>query len=99
MKRVWAAKSIAFFAQRVLTRHCDYRTMHLMQRLTDAGIEALGGLKAVSELTKAPTSTVFAWKRRISASRLDHLKLAAQAAGKHIDWTAALADAAEDEAA
>lgn len=73
--------------------------MDLMQRLTDAGIEALGGLKAVAELTKAPTSTVFAWKRRISASRLDHLKLAAQVAGKHIDWNEALAPVEEGEAA
>lgn len=62
-----------------------------MQRLTDAAMEALGGTTAVATLIKAPVSTVHSWKRKgISPARLDHLRLAAAAAGKVIDWNTAL---------
>jgi hypothetical protein len=72
---------------------CDYRILRLMQRLTDEAVKALGGTTAVAALLKAPVSTVHSWKRSgISDSRLDHLKLAASAAGKDIDWDTALED-------
>ena len=65
--------------------------MRFMQRLTDEAMEALGGTTAVATLVEAPVSTVHSWKRKgISSSRLAHLKMAAQAAGKKIDWDAAL---------
>lgn len=76
-----------------------------MQRITDDAMAALGGTTEVATLLHAPVSTVHSWKRNgISASRLAHLKLAAQAAGKHINWETALEpvpapDAAESEAA
>jgi hypothetical protein len=50
----------------------------------------LGGPSAVADLLEAPVSTVFSFKRKISRSRLAHLKLAAAAAGKEIDWNAAV---------
>jgi hypothetical protein len=63
----------------------------LMQRLTDEAMNALGGTTAVATLLEAPISTVHSWKRKgISDSRLAHLKLAAHAAGKKIDWDSAL---------
>jgi hypothetical protein len=78
----------------------DYRMLVAMQKLTDDAVKQLGGTTAVADLVKAPVSTVHSWKRNgISASRLDHLKLAAQAAGKHIDWDKAVEPASEQEAA
>lgn len=46
-------------------------------------ITALGGTSAVAKLIHAPISTVHSWKDvgRIPRSRLEHLKLAAGAAG------------------
>lgn len=62
-----------------------------MQRLTDEAMRELGGTTAVAGLVEAPISTVHSWKRTgITESRLAHLKLAAAAAGKHIDWDKAL---------
>lgn len=70
-----------------------------MQRLTDDAMEKLGGTTAVATLLEAPVSTVHSWKRKgISAARLAHLKLAAQAAGKHIDWDAALEEVPDEPA-
>lgn len=57
-------------------------------------MEALGGTSKVATLIKAPISTVHSWKRTgITESRLDHLKLAAAAAGIEIDWETALEEA------
>lgn len=62
-----------------------------MQRLTDKAMTDLGGTTRVAEMVEAPMSTVHSWKRKgISASRLAHLKMAAHAAGKQIDWDSAL---------
>lgn len=58
-----------------------------MSTYADRLIDALGGTTEVAELVKAPTSTVHSWRRKgLSPSRLDHLKLAAAAAGKTVDW-------------
>lgn len=63
-------------------------------------IDALNGTSAVAELLKAPTSTVHSWRSiGISAARLDHLKLAARAAGKQIDWDNPPPSPAENKAA
>lgn len=60
-------------------------------RLTDEAMKALGGTTAVATLIKAPVSTVHSWKRNgISPARLDHLRLAAAAAGAVIDWATAI---------
>lgn len=68
-----------------------------MQRLTDDAMKELGGTTAVADLLEAPVSTVHSWKRKgISAARLAHLKLAAQVAGKHIDWGAALEEVPDE---
>lgn len=68
-----------------------------MQRLTDSAVEQLGGTSAIAAMVHAPVSTVHSWRRKgISASRFAHLKLAAQAAGKHVDWSAALEAVAPD---
>lgn len=46
-------------------------------------IDALGGTSVVARMTETPISTVHSWRRiGIPASRLAHLKLAAQAHGK-----------------
>lgn len=91
IKNILAASAIATIATFRLKRACDYRIMLVMQRLTDDAMTALGGTTEVATLLKAPVSTVHSWKRKgISPSRLAHLKMAAQAAGKHIDWQAAL---------
>jgi hypothetical protein len=48
----------------------------------DQVIDALGGTSKVSELTKAPTSTVHSWRAiGIPESRLEHLKLIAEKLG------------------
>lgn len=57
-----------------------------MYRLSDKIIDDFGGLAELARLVEAPTSTVTGWKRHITASRLNHLKLAALAAGKMISW-------------
>ena len=50
-----------------------------------AVIDALGGTSAVAKLIDAPTSTVFSWRKiGIPQSRLAHLKLVADAAGKSL---------------
>lgn len=68
-----------------------------MQRLTDEAMKALGGTTVVAALVHAPLSTVHSWKRKgISASRLAHLKLAAHAAGKKLDWDGALEEVPDD---
>jgi hypothetical protein len=66
-------------------------------KLTDEGLRQLGGTTAVAVLVKAPVSTVHSWKRNgISASRLDHLRLAAKEAGLAIDWAQAIEGADGD---
>jgi hypothetical protein len=73
--------------------------MVIMQRLTDDAMKALGGSTAVAKLLKAPVSTVHSWtKTGISDSRLDHLMLAATAAGKDIDWASALEEVPDEPA-
>lgn len=90
-KIILAIIAIATIATFHLKWNCDCRNIARMQRLTDQAMRDLGGTTAVAELLKAPVSTVHSWKRTgISPSRLDHLKLAASAAGKEIDWEAAL---------
>lgn len=74
--------------------------LRFMQRLTDDAMRALGGTTAVATLIKAPVSTVHSWKRTgITEARLDHLKLAAAAAGITIDWKTALEDVSDEQAA
>lgn len=83
-----------------------------MQTVADHVIDALGGTTAVHRLTAAPLSTVHSWRKiGIPPSRLEHLKLAAAAAGSNVDVEAVAAaarsagapqsraDAAESEAA
>lgn len=71
--------------------------LRFMQRLTDDAMKELGGTTAVADLLEAPVSTVHSWKRKgISAAWLAHLKLAAQVAGKHINWDAALEDVPDE---
>ena len=49
-------------------------------------IDALGGNAEVAKLTKAPATTVHGWRRvGLSASRLDHIWLAAMARRPDID--------------
>ncbi len=57
-----------------------------MFKLSDKIIDDFGGTTELAKLVKAPASTVHSWRTRISNSRLDHLKLAAMAAGKMISW-------------
>lgn len=48
-------------------------------------IDHLGGTSAVAKLIEAPVSTVHSWRTiGIPPSRLAHLRLAAQAAGKSL---------------
>jgi hypothetical protein len=61
----------------------DYRIKRIMHGDASSVIDALGGTSAVARLLSCPTSTVHSWRRiGIPASRLAHLKLAAEAAGK-----------------
>ncbi|WP_324807168.1 hypothetical protein SH584_11355 [Sphingomonas sp. LY29] len=57
-----------------------------MFRLSDKIIDDFGGTTELGKLVKAPASTVHSWRNRITDSRLDHLKLAAAAAGKRVRW-------------
>lgn len=55
-----------------------------MSEMTEADhiIDGLGGTSAVARLLNAPISTVHSWRQNgIPASRLAHLRLAAQAEG------------------
>lgn len=53
-------------------------------------IDALGGTSAVASMIEAPVSTVHSWRKiGIPASRMAHLKLAAQVAGKEFPEPAA----------
>lgn len=71
-----------------------------MQRLSDKIIEEFGGTTELAKLVRAPVSTVNSWRRRVTDSRLNHLQLAAMAAGKVISWdTLEEADSDEAEAA
>ena len=57
-----------------------------MKRLSDTIITEFGGIKALADLVEAPVSTANSWRNRITDSRLNHLRLAAMAAGKTISW-------------
>lgn len=57
-----------------------------MKRLSDTIISEFGGVKALADLVEAPVSTANSWRNRITDSRLNHLRLAAMAAGKTISW-------------
>jgi hypothetical protein len=69
-----------------LTTSCDYRTSARMKRLSDQIVSEFGGLSKLAELVETPVSTANSWRRRITDSRLNHLRLAALAAGKTISW-------------
>lgn len=62
--------------------------------IADRIIDALDGTSAVARMMKLPPSTVHSWRRiGMTPSRADHLRLAANAAGKSIDFaTAAVAE-------
>lgn len=63
-------------------------------------IDALGGTSAVHRLTFAPISTVHSWRKNgIPRSRLAHLKLVADQAGKAIDWDTGRLVAGDGDAA
>lgn len=81
-----------------MTGRCVYRNIGGMKRLSDQIIEDFGGLAELARIVKAPTSTVNSWRRKITESRLDHLKLAAMREGKIIAWDT-LEDGGEAEAA
>lgn len=52
-------------------------------------IDALGGVTAISRLTEVPVSTIHSWRKiGIPNSRMQHLKLAAAAAGLVVDFDA-----------
>lgn len=56
--------------------------------LSDRIVRQLGGTSAIARLVQAPVSTVHSWRRKgIPPSRLAHLKLAAAAAGREIEWS------------
>lgn len=58
-----------------------------METLSSRIINALGGTTAVARMVCAPVSTVHSWRTiGIPASRLAHLKLAAQVEDLEIDW-------------
>jgi hypothetical protein len=57
-----------------------------MKRLSDQIIEDFGGLSELAKLVETPTSTANSWRKRITDSRLNHLRLAALAAGKTVRW-------------
>lgn len=77
----------------------DYRMIVRMSNHSSRLIDDLGGTSEVARLIEAPISTVHSWRRiGIPRSRLAHLKLAAQAAGKQVDWDRA-DETAEQEAA
>lgn len=65
-----------------------------MKRLSDKIISDFGGVKALADLVEAPFSTANSWRNRVTDSRLNHLRLAAMAAGKTISWDT-LEDAAD----
>ena len=58
----------------------------MAKRLTDPIIDALGGTTAIGKMVQAPASTVHSWRRRIPASRLNHLILVATNQGKVVPW-------------
>lgn len=65
-----------------------------MPTLATLIINELGGTTAVAKLTEAPLSTVHSWRKNgIPPSRLAHMKLAAQVAGKPLDIDALAARA------
>jgi hypothetical protein len=69
-----------------LTASCDYRITVGMKRLSDQIIKDFGGLSELAKLVETPVSTANSWRNRITDSRLNHLRLAALAAGKTISW-------------
>lgn len=61
----------------------DYRIVPDMSTIADTVIDHLGGTSAVAKMIEAPVSTVHSWRTiGIPASRLAHLRLAAQAIGR-----------------
>jgi len=53
--------------------------------LTKVIVDYLGGPPEVADMTKAPVTTVHGWLRvGLSPARLDHVRLAADRAGKSI---------------
>jgi hypothetical protein len=78
--------AIAINAKQGLTASCDYRTSADMKRLSDQIVGEFGGISKLAELVETPVSTANSWRRRITDSRLNHLRLAALAAGKTISW-------------
>lgn len=72
-----------------------------MATIADKVLHHLGGTSAVAKMLQAPVSTVHSWRRiGIPASRMAHLRLAADAAGKALpDELGALPDPPEAQAA
>ena len=70
-----------------------------MSRNADALIDELGGTTRVSELTKAPLSTVHSWRTKISESRLEHLKLLKEQQDRAAEEAPAEADEGAEKAA
>lgn len=66
-----------------------------MKALSEEIIEDFGGLVKLADLVEAPTSTVNSWRRKITDSRLNHLRLAAAVAGRTVRWNT-LRDAGAD---
>lgn len=60
--------------------------MLVMKRLSDQIVTEFGGISELAKLVQTPTSTANSWRKRITDSRLNHLRLAALAAGKTISW-------------
>lgn len=69
-----------------------------MDRYAINVITTLGGSTEVARMLEAPISTVSSWREiGIPDSRLAHLKLAAKASRKSIDWETGLPPAAAAE--
>lgn len=59
-----------------------------MSTFSDALIDAMGGTTKVSELTDAPPSTVQSWRKKLTRSRLNHLRRVIETEQLDIDVSA-----------
>lgn len=85
MKAFFATIAISIIASFRLRVSCDNRIMALMDTAACNIIDGLGGTTAVHKLTGVPISTIHSWRKNgIPDGRLNHLKLAAQAAGRTV---------------
>lgn len=91
MKRMLANIANAIIANFRLRRTCDYRIVSRMDmvppEIACRVLDGLEGTTAVAKLLKLPTSTVHSWRRiGMTASRADHVRLAASASGRTVDF-------------